>query len=221
MWLHFSSIFCLGSTEDEDGMSRVAGSSIFTFQKVKRGHSMAQTGENLHLPVSLTYTRLSWHQLHISDDIVNIYHIRILDTLFVCFYKQQVSWLALLEKAWPSARRLTLNPPLPPEQAAVSSTLLPHIFVSIYFKLRHLYLSASLRLDNRGESRTPQRVRIEGMCLTCDVFLWTCSLLGVTSAFCMTEEEGSVCLHNTSQAQEENYEWVEHVTVRLDSHAVL
>ena len=35
-------------TEDDEGMSRVAGSSIFTFQKVKRGHSMAQTGENLH-----------------------------------------------------------------------------------------------------------------------------------------------------------------------------
>uniref|UniRef100_A0A8C4IHQ0 Origin recognition complex subunit 2 n=1 Tax=Dicentrarchus labrax TaxID=13489 RepID=A0A8C4IHQ0_DICLA len=35
-------------TEDEEGMSRVAGSSIFTFQKVKRGHSMAQTGERLH-----------------------------------------------------------------------------------------------------------------------------------------------------------------------------
>lgn len=33
--------------DDEDGMSRVAGSSIFTFQKVKRGQSMAQTGERL------------------------------------------------------------------------------------------------------------------------------------------------------------------------------
>ncbi|XP_047445122.1 origin recognition complex subunit 2 [Mugil cephalus] len=29
--------------EDDDGLSRVAGSSIFTFQKVKRSHSMAQT----------------------------------------------------------------------------------------------------------------------------------------------------------------------------------
>ncbi|XP_030259626.1 origin recognition complex subunit 2 isoform X2 [Sparus aurata] len=34
-------------TEDEEGMSRVAGSSIFTFQKVKRGHSMAQTASEL------------------------------------------------------------------------------------------------------------------------------------------------------------------------------
>uniref|UniRef100_UPI0037E8302D origin recognition complex subunit 2 n=1 Tax=Semicossyphus pulcher TaxID=241346 RepID=UPI0037E8302D len=33
--------------EDEDGLSRVAGSSIFTFQKVKRGHSMAQTASEL------------------------------------------------------------------------------------------------------------------------------------------------------------------------------
>uniref|UniRef100_I3KF05 Origin recognition complex subunit 2 n=1 Tax=Oreochromis niloticus TaxID=8128 RepID=I3KF05_ORENI len=33
--------------EDEDGLSRVAGSSIFTFQKVKRSHSMAQTASEL------------------------------------------------------------------------------------------------------------------------------------------------------------------------------
>ncbi|XP_023277723.1 origin recognition complex subunit 2 isoform X1 [Seriola lalandi dorsalis] len=33
--------------EDEEGLSRVAGSSIFTFQKVKRGHSMAQTASEL------------------------------------------------------------------------------------------------------------------------------------------------------------------------------
>ncbi|KAK2821997.1 hypothetical protein Q5P01_022062 [Channa striata] len=33
--------------EDEEDMSRVAGSSIFTFQKVKRGHSMAQTANEL------------------------------------------------------------------------------------------------------------------------------------------------------------------------------
>ncbi|XP_058491870.1 origin recognition complex subunit 2 isoform X1 [Solea solea] len=37
----------LGTEEDEDGVSRVAGSSIFTFQKVKRGHSMAQTASEL------------------------------------------------------------------------------------------------------------------------------------------------------------------------------
>lgn len=41
-------IFSLGFTEDEEGLSRVAGSSIFTFQKVKRGHSMAQTGESIY-----------------------------------------------------------------------------------------------------------------------------------------------------------------------------
>uniref|UniRef100_A0A8C9XE08 Origin recognition complex subunit 2 n=1 Tax=Sander lucioperca TaxID=283035 RepID=A0A8C9XE08_SANLU len=33
--------------EDEEGMYRVAGSSIFTFQKGKRGHSMAQTASEL------------------------------------------------------------------------------------------------------------------------------------------------------------------------------
>ncbi|XP_070830341.1 origin recognition complex subunit 2 [Chaetodon trifascialis] len=33
--------------EDEEGMARVAGASIFTFQKVKRGHSMAQTASEL------------------------------------------------------------------------------------------------------------------------------------------------------------------------------
>ncbi|XP_041660335.1 origin recognition complex subunit 2 [Cheilinus undulatus] len=33
--------------EDEEGLSRVAGASIFTFQKVRRGHSMAQTANEL------------------------------------------------------------------------------------------------------------------------------------------------------------------------------
>ncbi|XP_021175102.2 origin recognition complex subunit 2 isoform X2 [Fundulus heteroclitus] len=33
--------------EEEDGLSRVAGSSIFTFQKVKRGNSMANTASEL------------------------------------------------------------------------------------------------------------------------------------------------------------------------------
>ncbi|XP_068197203.1 origin recognition complex subunit 2 isoform X2 [Antennarius striatus] len=33
--------------EDEEGTSRIAGSSIFTFQKVKRGHSMARTASEL------------------------------------------------------------------------------------------------------------------------------------------------------------------------------
>nr|XP_020460193.1 origin recognition complex subunit 2 [Monopterus albus] len=42
--------------DDEEGMSRMAGSSIFTFQKVKRGHSMAQTGESLHYSLCHTYT---------------------------------------------------------------------------------------------------------------------------------------------------------------------
>ncbi|XP_061694433.1 origin recognition complex subunit 2 [Syngnathoides biaculeatus] len=43
---------CADSTEDDDGgMSRVAGASIFTFQKNKRGHSMAQTASELaHTP---------------------------------------------------------------------------------------------------------------------------------------------------------------------------
>uniref|UniRef100_A0A8D3E6E4 Origin recognition complex subunit 2 n=1 Tax=Scophthalmus maximus TaxID=52904 RepID=A0A8D3E6E4_SCOMX len=38
--------FPLVFTDDDEGMSRVAGSSIFTFQKMKRAHSMAQTGES-------------------------------------------------------------------------------------------------------------------------------------------------------------------------------
>ncbi|XP_035491793.2 origin recognition complex subunit 2 [Scophthalmus maximus] len=33
--------------DDDEGMSRVAGSSIFTFQKMKRAHSMAQTANEL------------------------------------------------------------------------------------------------------------------------------------------------------------------------------
>lgn len=37
----------LGAEEDDEGMSRVAGSSIFTFQKNRRGHSMAQTASEL------------------------------------------------------------------------------------------------------------------------------------------------------------------------------
>lgn len=44
--------------DDEDGMSRVAGASIFTFQKVKRGHSMAQTGERLRV-FYVMYTYIS------------------------------------------------------------------------------------------------------------------------------------------------------------------
>lgn len=55
-WLHFSYIIFLGIPDDEDGLSRVAGSSIFTFQKVKRGHGMAQTGESLHSPLSYIHS---------------------------------------------------------------------------------------------------------------------------------------------------------------------
>uniref|UniRef100_A0A8D3C4J1 Origin recognition complex subunit 2 n=1 Tax=Scophthalmus maximus TaxID=52904 RepID=A0A8D3C4J1_SCOMX len=39
--------FPLVFTDDDEGMSRVAGSSIFTFQKMKRAHSMAQTANEL------------------------------------------------------------------------------------------------------------------------------------------------------------------------------
>lgn len=53
IWLHTTYTFFLGFTEDEECMSRVAGSSIFTFQKVKRGHSMAQTGESLHSTLAI------------------------------------------------------------------------------------------------------------------------------------------------------------------------
>ncbi|XP_061926262.1 origin recognition complex subunit 2 [Entelurus aequoreus] len=38
---------CADHTEDEEDMSRVSGTSIFTFQKNKRGHSMAQTASEL------------------------------------------------------------------------------------------------------------------------------------------------------------------------------
>lgn len=42
-------MICL--TEDDEGLSRVAGASIFTFQKNKRAHGMAQTGKILaHIP---------------------------------------------------------------------------------------------------------------------------------------------------------------------------
>ncbi|XP_077391673.1 origin recognition complex subunit 2 [Festucalex cinctus] len=38
---------CTENAEDDEGMSRVAGSSIFTFQKTKRGRSMTQTANEL------------------------------------------------------------------------------------------------------------------------------------------------------------------------------
>ncbi|XP_061791277.1 origin recognition complex subunit 2 [Nerophis lumbriciformis] len=38
---------CADNTEDEEDMSRVSGTSIFTFKKNKRGHSMAQTASEL------------------------------------------------------------------------------------------------------------------------------------------------------------------------------
>ncbi|XP_061746069.1 origin recognition complex subunit 2 [Nerophis ophidion] len=38
---------CADNAEDEEDMSRVSGTSIFTFQKNKRGHSMAQTASEL------------------------------------------------------------------------------------------------------------------------------------------------------------------------------
>ncbi|XP_024908200.1 origin recognition complex subunit 2 [Cynoglossus semilaevis] len=37
----------LGTEDDEDGVSRVTGSSIFTFKQIKRSHSMAQTASDL------------------------------------------------------------------------------------------------------------------------------------------------------------------------------
>lgn len=40
-------IQALTADDDEEGMSRVAGSSIFTFQKSRRGHSMAQTANQM------------------------------------------------------------------------------------------------------------------------------------------------------------------------------
>ncbi|KAJ0059006.1 hypothetical protein NL108_003372, partial [Boleophthalmus pectinirostris] len=40
-------IQALAAEDDDEGMSRVTGSSIFTFQKSRRGHSMAQTASEL------------------------------------------------------------------------------------------------------------------------------------------------------------------------------
>lgn len=75
-WFHVGYIiflFCFA--EDEEGMYRVAGSSIFTFQKAKRGHSMAQTGESLRplLLYGVSYILL-----------LSLYSI--LHTFLWCFY---------------------------------------------------------------------------------------------------------------------------------------
>lgn len=68
--LHVTKIIFLHLTEDEDGFSRVAGSSIFTFQKVKRSHSMAQTGESLQSLVTqmLQPSFVAYHQLDLLNN---------------------------------------------------------------------------------------------------------------------------------------------------------
>lgn len=98
-------------------------------------------------------------------------------------------------------------------------------FVSIYIQLSLFFLSVSPWLDNRGESRTPQRVSLQGIVFLIytsifydDVAIFllavfrrlccSASFVSVTSAFGLTEKEGSVCLHNTPQAQEEDDKWV-------------
>lgn len=43
---------CVFLVQDDEDVSRVGGSSIFTFQKNKRSHSMAQTGESMNPPRS-------------------------------------------------------------------------------------------------------------------------------------------------------------------------
>lgn len=55
--------FFICLTEDEEGLSRVAGSSIFTFQKNKRAHSMAQTGEILARSLPHQLSHIVQHQL--------------------------------------------------------------------------------------------------------------------------------------------------------------
>lgn len=95
--VHFcNTCFFLGLTEDEDGLSRVAGSTIFTFQRVKRGHSMAQTGESLRslLTQTLKHSHIICQVVFINTACSNL----VLHTLFLCFCAQRVSWLGLLEK---------------------------------------------------------------------------------------------------------------------------
>lgn len=96
------------------------------------------------------------------------------------------------------------------------STFALFFWCLFYIQLSPSFHSVSLRPDQRGESRTPKRVSLGNLfchfSISCgEVALLQCQrccLLSVTSAFCMTEEEGSVCLHNTPQAQEENDKWV-------------
>lgn len=87
MWLRFSYItfFVCYFSEDEDSLSRVAGSSIFTFQKAKRGHSMAQTGESLQSPPSYIQTCIVWHQLHLSGDCQCLFFVFFLEYHTYCF----------------------------------------------------------------------------------------------------------------------------------------
>lgn len=135
-------------------MSRVAGSSIFTFQKVKRGHSMAQTGERLHSLLSYIH-KLLW--------IVSAAFIRQLltwisgyETLCFCAFLKQASWHGLPGKAWPSARPPSLSPPLPPEQAAVSSAHFLYIFVSIYIWLSLFFICLFLTRPQRWKQDTTE-----------------------------------------------------------------
>lgn len=149
-----------------------------------------------------------------------------------------MSWHGHLEKVWLSIQLQMLNPPLRPEQAAVSN--IPSLFFCIHHILgpfSQFFLSSlPLNLDHRGESRTPQRVRTQFYflffynfrhnicwqhCHFCRNVMWLCcdaSYLSVYSAFCMTEQKGPVCLYHTPQAQKENDKWVWHLFRVLTMH---
>jgi len=108
-------------------------------------------------------------------------------------------------------------------------TLLASIFSCVHFNKTTCILS--LRSDHRGGSRTPQKVRLSGglfsliytKCFTPSVTIprWrrhvsisffssgsAADVVFSASAFCTAEQEGSVCLHDTPQAPEEDDEWV-------------
>ncbi len=141
-------------------MSRVAGASIFTFQKVKRGHSMAQTGEILHPLLSYIHKRSS-HQM-----IIKLV-FRISHTFFFVFF-----FFFINSKRVGSDSREKRDLQHDPRHRTLHSHSNRPQWVQTHFSLLFcvrlhsanlFFLSVSPWLDNRGESRTPQRVRLKGI----------------------------------------------------------
>lgn len=66
-----------------------------------------------------------------------------------------MSWLGLQLKPWPSAHPLTLNPALPPAQAAVSSALVFNYLVSLHSP-HSLWLCLSSTRPERWEQDTSE-----------------------------------------------------------------